>query len=86
MFYILTRDNCEWCDKAKALLDERGAKYEAYNYKDHKMILPLMKFAGMKTVPQIWWDTPAGKDYIGGYEDLVDFFKSQDEYDIGWIE
>jgi len=86
MFYILTRDDCSWCDKAKALLDERGATYLAHNYKEHPMLLTLMKHGNLRTVPQIWFDTPAGKEFIGGYTDLVEFFESQDNHDEDWIE
>lgn len=86
MFYILTRDDCSWCDKAKALLDERGASYKTYNYKEHPMIFMLMKHSGLRTVPQIWWDTPGGKDFIGGFTDLEEFFQAQDSYDTDWIE
>lgn len=77
MFLILTKDDCPWCDRAKALLEEREAPYGAFHYKDHPMLVPLMKKAGLKTVPQIWVDTPDGKHYIGGYEDLVDWLKAQ---------
>jgi hypothetical protein len=44
-----------------------------------------MKKAGVSTVPQIWVETPIGKEYIGGYEDLVDWFEHQ-RTDVDWIE
>lgn len=77
MFTLLTKTDCIWCDKAKQLLEERKAPYGAFHYKDHFMIPILMRQASLKTVPQIWVDTPNGITYIGGYEDLVNWFKNQ---------
>lgn len=78
MFYIMTKENCQWCDKAKFLLNKKGAPYGAFNYKTHPMFPLLMKKAGISTVPQIWVETPEGKTYIGGYEDLVTYFEYQE--------
>lgn len=82
MFTILTKDNCPWCDRAKALLEERKAPYGAFHYKEHPMIALLMRKAGLTTVPQIWVETPEGKTYIGGYEDLVDWLKTQHAWNM----
>ena len=71
MYYIITRENCSYCDKAKDLLKERGDSYEAYLYTEHPMLSKVMKRAGLDTVPQIWYN---GR-YIGGYSDLVEYFK-----------
>ena len=85
MFYVLTKENCEWCDKAKFLLNKKGAPYGAFNYRTHPMFPLLMKKAGISTLPQIWVETPIGKEYIGGYDDLVDWFEHQ-RTDIDWID
>lgn len=69
MFYIITREDCPWCDKAKEALDNRGEPYEAFLYTDHPMIVKLMGKAGLKTVPQIWYEGT----YIGGYTDLYSY-------------
>jgi glutaredoxin len=74
MFYIITRDDCHWCDKAKKVLEDRGASYEAFLYSEHPMLLKLMFSMGLKTVPQIWEDNT----HIGGYEDLVEWIKKND--------
>lgn len=78
MYYIITRENCRYCDKAKALLKERGDSYEAYLYTDHPMIKKLMIRAGLDTVPQIWYNG----SYVGGYSDLVEYVKHQDVQDV----
>lgn len=75
MFTILTKNDCPWCDKAKDLLKEMKVPYGAFNYTDHPVIILLMKKANLKTVPQIWTNTPDGNTYIGGYEDLVNWLK-----------
>lgn len=66
MFYILTRDDCPWCDKAMDALDKRGEPYEAFLYTEHPMLVRLLSKAGLKTVPQIWHE----KEYIGGCSEL----------------
>lgn len=67
MWYLITKPDCEWCDKAKEFITERGEGFVAFSYDDHPMILKLMMFAGLKSVPQIW----CGTEYVGGYTDLV---------------
>lgn len=73
-FLILSKHDCVWCDKAKMLIKENSDAYVDVDYKDSPVIVMLMKKASLKTVPQIWADTPDGKVYIGGYEDLVKWF------------
>jgi len=69
MFYILSRDDCSWCDKAMEALDNRGEPYEAFLYTEHPMIGKLMGKAGLKTVPQIWYNN----QYIGGCAELFSY-------------
>lgn len=78
MFYVLTKENCEWCDRAKARLKERGTIFETHDYKANPMMPRLMKKAGIHTLPQIWVDTPTGRLWIGGYEELENYFIYQD--------
>jgi len=70
MYYILTREDCKWCDKAKALLDEKGLGYQALSYQEHPIISKLIKMTNIKTVPQIWLDN----EHIGGYSELYNSF------------
>jgi len=79
-FKMLSKDNCPWCDKAKQLLEEKGVPYRDFHYNEHPMIMLLMRKSSMTTVPQVWIDHPSGKPfYIGGYEDLVEWFEKQEE-------
>lgn len=75
MYYVISRDDCSWCDKAMQALDNRGEPYEAFLYLEHPMIVKLMGKAGLKTVPQIWHEG----DYIGGYAELYKYLEELDE-------
>ena len=66
MYFVLTRNNCVWCDKAKQLLEEKGEAYQASSLEDNPLLIELMKKADLKTVPQIWEDA----EHIGGYTEL----------------
>ena len=69
MYTIITRDQCNFCDDAKALLRGRGLAYTSYTLDSpsSKWLLTLIKDAGMTTVPQIF--NPTG-EHIGGYTEL----------------
>lgn len=69
MFVIVTRDQCNFCDSAKAILKGSNTPYTEYNVQDHhsKWVLDLIKKAGYTTVPQIW---DKHGSYIGGYTEL----------------
>jgi glutaredoxin len=75
MFKIISKDDCPWCDKAKNLLEEKGVPFRDFHYKEHPMLVLLMKRASLNTVPQIWVETPAGNTYIGGYADLENWLE-----------
>jgi len=74
MYTIITRDQCNFCDRAKAVLRSQGKPYAEYNIqsKSSRWLTPLLLMADLKTVPQIF--DPEGK-YIGGYSELEDSFK-----------
>ena len=69
MYVIVSRDQCEFCDKAKALLKEHHKQYIEYNVQtvSSRWLVPLLLKAGLKTVPQVF--DPSGK-HIGGYDKL----------------
>ena len=69
MYTIIKRDQCNFCDAAKALLKGAGLPYTQYNVQSpsSKWVLTLIKQAGMTTVPQIFGP---GGSYIGGYTEL----------------
>jgi glutaredoxin len=71
MYIIITRDQCNFCDSAKALLEGASLPYTTYNVQSgsSKWVLTLLKQAGHTTVPQIF--KPDGT-YVGGYTELRD--------------
>lgn len=73
MFEIYGRNNCIWCERAKALLEVNGLSYTYRNIETNPAYLEdfLEDFKGKKTVPQIRQIKMDGYNYIGGYEDLV---------------
>jgi glutaredoxin 3 len=72
MYVLITRDQCNFCDSAKALLAGAKLQYTQYNVQSSssKWLLTLLKQAGHKTVPQIF--APDGT-YIGGYTELKEY-------------
>ena len=62
--------DCEWCDKSKEFLDEKGIKYTVIN-SDKKFFGKLMKETKSTQVPQIIIDG----EFIGNYQDLVKHYE-----------
>lgn len=73
MYTVITRNKCNFCDTAKALLKGAGQGYTEYNVQSDssKWVLSLMKQAGLKTVPQIF---SSDGTHIGGYSELKELF------------
>lgn len=73
MWVIVTRDQCNFCDTAKAMMKGAGIPYVEYNVQSSssKWVLTLIKKAGLTTVPQIF--KPDG-ELIGGYTELKEHF------------
>ena len=76
MYTIITREQCNFCDAAKAILKGKGFPYTEYNVHSpsSKWVLTLLKLTTLTTVPQIFDD--AGK-HIGGYTELVEHLKEK---------
>jgi len=76
-FIILTKDDCQWCDKAKALLNREGYTYQEIKYDGSPMAKLLMKTNHWKTVPQV---LDSEYEHIGGYDHLegyvIGYYKS----------
>lgn len=68
MYFVLTRNDCVWCDRAKQLLEEKGEAYITSSLEDSPLLVRLMIKANLKTVPQIWQNA----EYIGGYDNLAE--------------
>lgn len=78
MYVVITRDQCNFCDAAKALLDGTNIQYTAYNIStsSSKWLLYLLKRSSITTVPQIF--NSEGK-HIGGYTELKEYITKQNE-------
>jgi glutaredoxin 3 len=65
---VYTKSYCPYCDRAKALLQRKGAKYEEISVEsDEKIYSELKQKTGLMTVPQIF----INDELIGGYTDLA---------------
>ena len=63
---------CEYCDKAKELLKQNKKEY-TFIQADKKFFGKVMAETKSSSVPQIIIDG----EYIGGYDDLVEYFKEE---------
>lgn len=72
MWTLISRDQCNFCDTAKALLKESNVSYAEYNIqsKSSKWVLSLLKRSSITTVPQVF--DSEGK-HIGGYTELKEY-------------
>ena len=82
MYTIITRNNCKYCDKAKAMLDLDKINYVVFNIESptNKWVLSLMKEANIKTVPQVF---ATDGSLIGGFRELetkMGFINNKGEY------
>ena len=63
---ILTRDGCQYCAQARALLDERDIDYVEIPLTHSIRLKALGAIAGSQTVPQVF----INGERIGGYDEL----------------
>ena len=71
-FLIFTKYRCSYCDRAKILIEQKGYEYESINIEeDNNIDLLLEKNKYARTMPQIF----INDKLIGGYTDLVEYFK-----------
>jgi glutaredoxin 3 len=65
---VYSTDPCSFCERAKALLDRRGLRYEEINLaKDAVGRTELVQRTGMMSFPQII----IGNEIVGGFTELV---------------
>lgn len=64
--------DCQWCDKTKELLDEKGIKYTVIN-SDKKFFGMLMKETKSTQVPQIIMNG----EFVGDYINLVEYLEKE---------
>jgi glutaredoxin len=68
---IWSKDNCPYCVRAKALLENKGVDYEERVIGvDATREQLLERVPHARTVPQIWLDG----NHIGGYTELAQFY------------
>lgn len=77
MYTIITRDQCNFCDAAKAMLKGSNFPYTEYNVQSQssRWVLSLIKKANLTTVPQIF---DGSGNYIGGYTELKAKLEKED--------
>lgn len=63
---------CDYCERAKALLDSKGIKYETIDLAGRETAIRVFKALGYSSVPLIIDDQG---DAIGGYDSLVRILK-----------
>ena len=66
---IYTMSNCSYCERAKALLKQRGVAFTEIHVdlNDEPQWRALHARTGLRTMPQIF----SGDSVIGGYSDLA---------------
>ena len=68
MITVYTKDNCPFCDMAKALLESRGVPYTTINVSEQPEARDFLIENGHRSVPQIF----RGTTHIpGGYQGLA---------------
>jgi glutaredoxin 3 len=71
---VWSKDNCQQCQQAKALLNQQGIAYEERRIGTEYTREQLLEAVpSARTVPQIFLDN----EYIGGYTDLKQHFQEK---------
>lgn len=79
-FKIIAWGECPFCVRAKALLLDKGFEIE-YVVLDHanNLLKEIKEQYGMRTVPIIIKKEGENEELIGGYTDLVEYFRTNPE-------
>jgi|TARA_B100000902_G_C26890586_1_gene707161 glutaredoxin len=69
---VYSKNNCVYCNKAKALIKKVGLDYEEKKLEEFESPQAMIKDIGknVRTMPQI----KINGDLIGGYNQLVEYF------------
>lgn len=62
-YLVITMDNCPYCDKAKALLADKGIEYREVNIMEVPEVGALPAKVGRQTLPLVL-------QVVGGYDEL----------------
>jgi glutaredoxin 3 len=68
MLTVYTKNNCPYCDRAKALLENRGITYQTINLEEQPDAREFLVDQGLRSVPQIFNGTTLLQ---GGYQGLA---------------
>ncbi len=68
MITVYSKNNCPFCDRAKALLESKGVEYKVVNIEEVPDARELLVDQGLRSVPQIFND---GVLLAGGYQGLA---------------
>jgi glutaredoxin len=68
MLTVYTKNNCPFCDRAKALLESRGVEYKTINIEEQPDAREFLVDQGLRSVPQIFNGTALLQ---GGYQGLA---------------
>ncbi len=76
MYVMITRNQCNFCDQAKALLKGANLQYTEYNIqsKSSSWLLYLLKRSSITTVPQIF---STSGSHIGGYPEIKAYLEHE---------
>lgn len=75
-FQIYSKENCPYCTRAVFILQTRNLQFEELKLgNDFSREEILAKFPSAKTFPQIQLVTEDGEQYIGGYNELVNYLE-----------
>ena len=68
MITVYSKNNCPFCDRAKALLESKGIPFETVMMEDAPEAREFLVEQGLRSVPQIFKD---GVLLPGGYQGLA---------------
>lgn len=74
MIKIYSKPDCDWCDKAKQLLNDMQIPYKEYIYEVDYTKEELKNLIGHDkklTVPQIF----INNKYVGGYQEMISYME-----------
>lgn len=67
---VYTKDKCDYCTRAKELLESRGLKYDEISFNNPAVLAEFKeKYPMARSAPQIFIDDVR----IGGHRELVQF-------------
>jgi glutaredoxin len=68
MITVYSKDNCPFCDRAKALLESKEIPFKVIKMEDEPTAREFLMNQGLRSVPQIFKD---GVLLPGGYQGLA---------------